>query len=121
MKIILGGGVTYDAMSLAEASQNTKVSQFPVPVRPPRTRKRGAENNKNIFIDKMDKVYFSILKLSDIMEDLEPSDQPSDSDNWCTQAQCRGDEEGRTCLYVQIDKLREISEPSPEKVNQALK
>ena len=68
-----GGGVNCDAMSLAEASRNTKVSQFPVPVRPPRTRKRGAENNKRIFINKMDKVYFSIVKLSDILEKLEPT------------------------------------------------
>ena len=68
-----GGGVNCDAMSLAEASRNTKVSQFPIPVRPPRTRKRGAENNKRIFISKMDKVYFNIVKLSDILEELEPT------------------------------------------------
>ena len=88
-----------DAMSLAEASRNTKVSQFPVPVRPPRTRKRGAENNKKIFIDKMDKVYFSIVKLSDIMEDLEPSDQPSDSDEPSP---------------VRSEPSNEINAPSPE-------
>ena len=49
-----------------------KVSEFPVPPRPPRTGKRGAEQNKLLFIKKMDKVYFSILALKNIREVLEP-------------------------------------------------
>ena len=55
-----------------------KVSQFPVPIRSPRVKKRGAELNKLLFIEKMDKVYFSILKMQDIKEDLEPIEPASE-------------------------------------------
>ena len=51
---------------------STKVSQFPIPKRSIKPKKRGAELNKFLFIKKMDKVYFSIEIMQDILEELKP-------------------------------------------------
>ena len=65
-------------VTMRKSEANAKVSEFPVPPRPPRTGKRGAEQNKLLFIQLMDKVYFSILALKNIREVLEPIEPASE-------------------------------------------